>query len=62
MMPPSLRDPAGMSFVSTDALAGSEHRNRYDLVVCMEVLEHCPDESQVAVLDQIAGVSRARRT
>jgi 2-polyprenyl-3-methyl-5-hydroxy-6-metoxy-1,4-benzoquinol methylase len=47
----------GMSFISTDALAGSEHRNRYDLVVCMEVLEHCPDDIQVAVLDQIAGVT-----
>jgi 2-polyprenyl-3-methyl-5-hydroxy-6-metoxy-1,4-benzoquinol methylase len=45
-----------MSFLSTDALSGPEHHNRYDVAVCMEVLEHCPDDIQAAVLDQIASV------
>lgn len=30
----------GLSFVAIDALCGPEHREAYDAVVCMEVLEH----------------------
>jgi 2-polyprenyl-3-methyl-5-hydroxy-6-metoxy-1,4-benzoquinol methylase len=46
----------GMAFLETADL-GSAHTNRYDIVVCMEVLEHCPDDIQAAVLDQIASVT-----
>ncbi len=47
----------GMSFLETGDLIGPVHTNRYDIVVCMEVLEHCPDDIQSAVLDQIATVT-----
>lgn len=35
-----LADRAGLSFVSIDSLDGPVHRERYDAIVCMEVLEH----------------------
>jgi SAM-dependent methyltransferase len=47
----------GMSFLETVDLIGPAHTNRYDIVVCMEVLEHCPDDIQPAVLDQIANLT-----
>lgn len=43
----------GIEFFSTNDLTDPQHRNRYGIVVCMEVLEHCPDDVQVVVLDQI---------
>jgi 2-polyprenyl-3-methyl-5-hydroxy-6-metoxy-1,4-benzoquinol methylase len=43
----------GIEFFSTDGLNDPRHGNRYEIVVCMEVLEHCPDDVQVTVLDQI---------
>jgi 2-polyprenyl-3-methyl-5-hydroxy-6-metoxy-1,4-benzoquinol methylase len=46
----------GISFLTTDRLNDPEHQRRYDVVACMEVLEHCPDDVQGAVLDQIADV------
>jgi len=51
---------AGVSFLSTDRLVDPAHRGRYDVIVCMEVLEHCPDDIQELVLDQIAAVTAAR--
>ena len=48
---------AGVSFLTTDALADPLHASRYDIVVCMEVLEHCPDDIQPVVLDQIRDVT-----
>ena len=49
----------GISFLPTDALdsADGRHHRRYDIVVCMEVLEHCPDDIQVGVLDRIASAT-----
>jgi SAM-dependent methyltransferase len=47
----------GITFLSTNRLGEPQHRERYEVVVCMEVLEHCPDDIQGAVLDQIAEVT-----
>ena len=47
----------GMLFVPTDALASAAHGGRYDVVVCMEVLEHCPDDVQIEVLDRIKHIT-----
>jgi len=47
----------GMAFLSTEDLGNAAQRNHYDVVVCMEVLEHCPDDIQSAVLDQILAVT-----
>jgi 2-polyprenyl-3-methyl-5-hydroxy-6-metoxy-1,4-benzoquinol methylase len=47
----------GIAFQTTDRLNNAEHVRRYDVVVCMEVLEHCPDDIQGAVLDQIVNVA-----
>jgi SAM-dependent methyltransferase len=52
----------GISFVTTSGLAGSDHRERYDIVVCMEVLEHCPEDIQKSVLDQIYDVTAPNGT
>lgn len=40
-------------FLTTAELDGPVHRERYDVIVCMEVLEHCPDDIQRDVLAQI---------
>jgi len=48
---------AGVSFLPTEALDAPPHRHRYAIVVCMEVLEHCPDDIQAGVLDRIARVT-----
>lgn len=53
---------AGITFLSTDGLNDSRHRDRYEIVVCMEVLEHCPDDIQVTVLDQIVRVAAPQAT
>jgi 2-polyprenyl-3-methyl-5-hydroxy-6-metoxy-1,4-benzoquinol methylase len=47
----------GIVFLATGALNDLRHRNRYEIVVCMETLEHCPDDIQVTVLDQIHSVT-----
>jgi 2-polyprenyl-3-methyl-5-hydroxy-6-metoxy-1,4-benzoquinol methylase len=47
----------GVSFVSTSELDEPSHAGRYDVVVCMEVLEHCPADVQQNVLDQIRRVA-----
>ncbi len=47
----------GITFLSTDALNDPRHRNRYEVVVCMETLEHCPDDIQLTVLSQIHHVT-----
>ena len=53
------QDAHGVSFIPTSALDAPSHQQRYDIVVCMEVLEHCPDDIQAAVLDRIVRVTRA---
>ena len=47
----------GIAFLPTSSLNDPRHLNRYELVVCMEVLEHCPDDIQVSVLDQMLAVT-----
>src|SRR5262249_14491477 len=43
----------GVTFVEASSLAGSVHADGYDVVTCMEVLEHCTDPERVRVLDEL---------
>lgn len=43
----------GLRFSTTGALAGATHTAQYDVVTCMEVLEHCPDDIREGVLDDL---------
>jgi 2-polyprenyl-3-methyl-5-hydroxy-6-metoxy-1,4-benzoquinol methylase len=43
----------GLSFVLTRELADERHAGAYDVIVCMEVLEHCLDEDVEQVLGDI---------
>jgi 2-polyprenyl-3-methyl-5-hydroxy-6-metoxy-1,4-benzoquinol methylase len=47
----------GIAFLPTSSLDDPRHLNRYDIVVCMEVLEHCPDDIQLSVLDEMLAVT-----
>ena len=49
-----LGDLEGVEFVETAVLAAPEHAGRYDVVTCMEVLEHCRDDERVRVLGVLA--------
>lgn len=42
-----------VQFVHTGALAAERHAGAYDVVTCMEVLEHCVDAERVRVLDDL---------
>jgi 2-polyprenyl-3-methyl-5-hydroxy-6-metoxy-1,4-benzoquinol methylase len=53
-----LRALSGVRFLPIDALGGPDHQARYDAVLCMEVLEHCPSDVQPLVLDDLARLSR----
>ena len=44
---------AQVEFVRTNALDGRDHRQAYDVVTCMEVLEHCTDPERLRVLDHL---------
>lgn len=44
---------SGLQFVLTADLHGPQHERAYDVVTCMEVLEHCVDAERVRVLDQL---------
>ncbi len=48
-----LGDLPGLSFVPTADLVGAHHTEAFDVVTCMEVLEHCLDAERVRVLDQL---------
>lgn len=48
----------GVRFASTDALRQPEYHARFDAVVCMEVLEHCPSDTQPDVLADLNRVVR----
>jgi 2-polyprenyl-3-methyl-5-hydroxy-6-metoxy-1,4-benzoquinol methylase len=47
----------GISFSNVDPLDDPSHAHAFDVVTCMEVLEHCPDDVQNDVLDRIARVT-----
>jgi 2-polyprenyl-3-methyl-5-hydroxy-6-metoxy-1,4-benzoquinol methylase len=49
---------SGVRFVSTAALESPRHRSAYDVVTCMEVLEHCVEAERVRVLDELARLCR----
>lgn len=49
----------GVTFVHTSALDGPEHAGAYDTVMCMEVLEHCPEAERVRVLDVLRRLAAA---
>ena len=46
----------GVRFVHIDELADSGQRGAFDVVMCMEVLEHCVDAERASVLDVLARV------
>jgi SAM-dependent methyltransferase len=48
----------GLSFVTLDALAQPEHAAAYDVVTCMEVLEHCPPDAAETVLSDLRRLVR----
>jgi 2-polyprenyl-3-methyl-5-hydroxy-6-metoxy-1,4-benzoquinol methylase len=43
-----------LTFSPTPELVGPEHDASYDVVVCMETLEHCPDDAVEIVLSDLA--------
>jgi 2-polyprenyl-3-methyl-5-hydroxy-6-metoxy-1,4-benzoquinol methylase len=43
----------GVRFVRTTDLAAPAHAHAYDIVTCMEVLEHCPEPERLRVLDTL---------
>ena len=47
----------GITFLTTDRLDAPSYARQYKVVVCMEVLEHCPDDIQLAVLHRINDVT-----
>jgi 2-polyprenyl-3-methyl-5-hydroxy-6-metoxy-1,4-benzoquinol methylase len=49
-------DLAGVRFALTARVEGPEHAGGYDVVTCMEVLEHCMDAERVRVLDVLRTV------
>jgi 2-polyprenyl-3-methyl-5-hydroxy-6-metoxy-1,4-benzoquinol methylase len=51
-----LADLPGLEFVGTADLQGPQHDSSYDIVTCMEVLEHCVDAARVRVLDHVRGL------
>lgn len=47
----------GLAFSTSGVLADAAHEGRYDVVTCMEVLEHCPPDIREGVLDDLRRVS-----
>jgi 2-polyprenyl-3-methyl-5-hydroxy-6-metoxy-1,4-benzoquinol methylase len=45
-------------FVPLDRFANATDRDRYDAIVCMEVLEHCPSDVQPRIIRDLARLSR----
>jgi 2-polyprenyl-3-methyl-5-hydroxy-6-metoxy-1,4-benzoquinol methylase len=42
-----------LDFVTTASLEAQSGHRRYDAVTCMEVLEHCPDDERLRVLEAL---------
>jgi 2-polyprenyl-3-methyl-5-hydroxy-6-metoxy-1,4-benzoquinol methylase len=51
---------AGVRFLRADDLAAPEHAHAFDVVTCMEVLEHCPDPERLRVLDTLSLLAAPR--
>jgi 2-polyprenyl-3-methyl-5-hydroxy-6-metoxy-1,4-benzoquinol methylase len=49
---------AHVRFVVTHTLDGAEHAGAYDVVTCMEVLEHCTDEERRRVLGVLGRLTK----
>jgi SAM-dependent methyltransferase len=49
---------SSVRFVSTGVLDNPEHRSAYDVVTCMEVLEHCVDAERRRVVERLARLCR----
>ena len=47
-----------VQFVSTRSLDGAAHHGAYDVITCMEVLEHCVDAERRAVVEHLARLCR----
>ena len=48
---------SGIAFATTDLLKDVAHAGHYDVVTCMEVLEHCPADIREQVLDDLRRVA-----
>jgi len=53
-----LGDLGGVTFVPATELQGAAHERAYDVVTCMETLEHCTDSERVRVLGELARLAR----
>jgi 2-polyprenyl-3-methyl-5-hydroxy-6-metoxy-1,4-benzoquinol methylase len=49
-----------VEFVQTATVASAAHTRRYDLVTCMEVLEHCTDVERVRVVAELGRLCSSR--
>lgn len=49
---------SAVRFISTRALERPEHRSAYDVITCMEVLEHCLDAERRRVIGQLGRLCR----
>jgi 2-polyprenyl-3-methyl-5-hydroxy-6-metoxy-1,4-benzoquinol methylase len=49
---------ANVRFLPIEALRGPQHREHYDAIVCMEVLEHCPADVHPVLLDDLNRMCR----
>jgi 2-polyprenyl-3-methyl-5-hydroxy-6-metoxy-1,4-benzoquinol methylase len=49
-----LSDLQNVKFFTNDELAGAEHTGNYDVVTCMETLEHCTEQVVGTVLADVA--------
>jgi 2-polyprenyl-3-methyl-5-hydroxy-6-metoxy-1,4-benzoquinol methylase len=44
---------SGLSFILTEELTGADHDGSFDLIFCMEVIEHCIDDVRAQVLQDL---------
>src|SRR5262249_17942803 len=51
-----LATPGGLSFLMTDELS-VDRNDQYDVITCMEVLEHCVEEVATSVLEDLRRLS-----
>lgn len=51
-----------VTFLETSSLAKAEHAGAYDLVTCMEVLEHCTDAQRARVVADLGRLCAATGT